>query len=288
MNNHPSDRLLRRVRSAAVVGKEAVKHRVVDAFRRRGLDLTRLRTETGGIDSVLLNQVSPFTMTSRERLVAMCDAVSYVSRFQIPGAIVECGVWRGGSMMAAALTLIQCGDTSRELYLYDTFAGMTDPTHDDVDLRGRPAADTMISLGQNNKGESRWCNASLADVEANMSSTGYPRERMRFLAGPVEETIPAAVPDGIALLRLDTDWYESTAHELQHLVPLMAPGAVLIVDDYGHWQGAQKAVDEYLLALDLPLLLNRIDYTGRIAVMPGLPGFSEKAAGDLGPTGRLG
>jgi len=74
------------------------------------------------------------------------------------------------------------------------------------------------------------------------------------------------MPGKIALLRLDTDWYESTAHELKHLYPLLVPGGVIIIDDYGHWEGARKAVDEYITAEKLPLLLNRIDYTGRIGI----------------------
>ena len=73
------------------------------------------------------------------------------------------------------------------------------------------------------------------------------------------------MPERIALLRIDTDWYESTRHELVHLYPRLSPGGVLIIDDYGHWQGARKAVDEYFQA---GLFLNHIDYTGRLAIKP--------------------
>ena len=86
------------------------------------------------------------------------------------------------------------------------------------------------------------------------------------MKGKVEDSIPQTLPGKIALLRLDTDWYESTAHELKHLYPLLVPGGVIIIDDYGHWEGARKAVDEYIEANKLPLLLNRIDYTGRIGI----------------------
>ena len=65
------------------------------------------------------------------------------------------------------------------------------------------------------------------------------------------------------MLRLDTDWYESTRHELEHLMPLLQAGGVLIIDDYGHWQGARRAVDEYLDRTGMPLLLSRTDYSGR-------------------------
>ena len=78
--------------------------------------------------------------------------------------------------------------------------------------------------------------------------------------------IPKYLPGEIALLRLDTDWYKSTQHELIHLYPLLVGSGVLIIDDYGHWQGAKKAVDEYFS--DKKILLNRIDYTGRISIKP--------------------
>jgi O-methyltransferase len=104
------------------------------------------------------------------------------------------------------------------------------------------------------------------DVRRNMRSTGYDDSLVSYVVGPVETTIPAHAPDAIALLRLDTDWYESTRHELMHLYPRLSPGGILIVDDYGHWQGARRAVDEFLDATNARLLLCRIDYTGRIGV----------------------
>lgn len=103
-----------------------------------------------------------------------------------------------------------------------------------------------------------------------MESTGYPPERIHLVPGRVEDTVPAQAPERIALLRLDTDWYASTKHELDHLYPRLSDGGVLIVDDYGHFEGARRAVDDYLAEQAEPLLLNRIDYTGRIAVKPGL------------------
>ena len=97
-------------------------------------------------------------------------------------------------------------------------------------------------------------------------STGYPAERLHLVHGPVEETLPARAPEEIALLRLDTDWYESTRHELVHLYPRLADGGVLIIDDYGHWEGARRAVDEYFATEAPSLMLNRVDYTARIAI----------------------
>jgi hypothetical protein len=213
-------------------------------------------------DRAILDRVRPFTMTSTARLLALIDAVRYVSRNRIAGAIAECGVWRGGSMMAVALTLRAEGDCARTLYLYDTFQGMTAPTSGDIDYAG-VSADTH--LGAQRAG-SRWCAAGLDDVRDNLRSTGYPFENLRLIAGKVEDTIPAQPCGPLALLRLDTDWYESTRHELLHLFPLLVPNGVLILDDYGHWQGARQATDEYFAARGRAPLLQRIDYSGRLLI----------------------
>jgi O-methyltransferase len=213
----------------------------------------------------IIDRVAPFTMTSVERIVALRDAVAHVCRHRIDGAIVECGVWRGGSMMAAALTLQELGER-RPLHLFDTFAGMPPPADVDRDISGTTAAGLLAT--EDPATGSTWAASPLADVRRNVLGTGYPAELVQFVAGRVEETIPARAPDRIAVLRLDTDWYESTRHELEHLYPRLAVGGVLIIDDYGHWQGARRAVDEYLAATGVRLFLSRIDYTGRLAVKP--------------------
>lgn len=204
-----------------------------------------------------------FTLTTNHRLAATVDAIRYVVDNEIQGDVVECGVWRGGNMVAAAYTLQSLGSTSRHLYLYDTFAGMTPPTEHDLDYAG---ADAAALLERDEKGTNIWCEASLEDVSANMASTGYPENLVHCVKGPVEQTIPGVLPNKIAVLRLDTDWYESTKHELEHLYPLLVSGGVLIIDDYGHWQGARKAVDEYFAAKQIRPLLARIDYTCRMMV----------------------
>jgi O-methyltransferase len=233
-------------------------------MRRLGFDLVRwqpkvplpLDFEPG--DAGIIRQVKSFTMTPPERVFALIRAVQYVVRNKIPGAVVECGVWRGGSMMAAALALLE-ESASRDLWLYDTFDGMTAPTPVDIDPKGLSSASDFAEMIPY---------APLEMVRQAMQSTGYSDERVYYVRGRVEETIPRTVPESIAILRLDTDWYESTRHELAHLYPLLSPGGVLIVDDYGHWAGSRKATDEYISEHRLPLLLCRTDYSGRIAVKP--------------------
>ena len=208
----------------------------------------------------------PFTMTSRERMAALIKAVTYLTENGITGDVAECGVWRGGSMMIVALTLLAHGDTSRSLYLFDTFEGMSAPTAHDKSFDGVSAD---VQLNRAPQGVGIWCCAGLEDVRANILSTGYPEDKVHLIKGKVEDTIPRHIPSSLALLRLDTDWYESTKHELTHLYPLLNKKGVLILDDYGHWQGSKKAVDEYFREHGHNVYLHRIDYTGRILVRTG-------------------
>lgn len=218
-------------------------------------------------DLATIGEVADYTMTSPERLYALCDAVRHVTCHRVPGALVECGVWRGGSTMAMAMTLKRLGERNRQLWLYDTFDGMPEPGVVDIDHTGCFAG-TLLSRQDKQDEHSIWCRSPEQDVRQNLESTGYPVANMHFVSGKVEDTIPGRVPDQISLLRLDTDWYESTRHELVHLYPRLSPGGILIIDDYGHWQGCRRAVDEYLADLPQPVFLNRIDYTGRLAVKP--------------------
>src|SRR5581483_6745934 len=192
---------------------------------------------------------------------------AYCVQRDVHGAFVECGVWRGGSVLAMVLKLQGLGVADRDIFLFDTFDGMTEPSEHDTSRFHEPALATWET--ETGDGRRPWENLFRPDVFREdlvrevLGATGYPPERLHFVKGRVEDTLPAAAPPAVALLRLDTDWYESTKHELEHLYPRLATGGVLIVDDYGHWDGCRLAVDEYFTTAP-PLLLQRIDYTGRI------------------------
>ncbi|TML68610.1 MAG: macrocin O-methyltransferase [Actinobacteria bacterium] len=206
-------------------------------------------------DRELCLRVQPFTMTTPPRIYALARAVEYVVGNAVPGAMVECGVWRGGSMMAVALTLRRLGVDDRDLYLYDTFEGMTEPGDEDVRHTGERAVDLLADPRAHAQYKAA---ASLEEVREAVLGVGYPEARIHFVKGPVEQTLPERAPEGIALLRLDTDWYSSTKHELVHLYPRLAVGGALIVDDYAYWQGARRAVDEYIDKNHLSLLRNAL------------------------------
>ena len=210
--------------------------------------------------------VRPFTMTSFERLVSLSRAVDHIVSHNIAGDIVECGVWKGGSMLLVAGKLARLGDKGRQLYLFDTFEGMSEPTKEDVSAVDQTTADQLLNAAERIDGNNVWCYSPLEEVKTNLQKSGYPVGQIHFIKGKVEDTLPEPSIGKIALLRLDTDWYESTKHELETLYDKLVPGGILIIDDYGHWSGSRKAVDEFIAARKLSLFLHRIDYTGRLAI----------------------
>jgi hypothetical protein len=212
----------------------------------------------------VIRSVRPWTMTSDEKLFALVVAVRYVVDHGIRGDIVECGVWRGGSMQAIARVLAARGVIDRELHLFDTFEGMPPPTAQDVRQGGPPAAELLATRAKTAK---VWAVADLEDVRAGMAQVPYPANRIHYHRGLVEETIPGGAPARIALLRLDTDWYASTKHELEHLYDRVSSGGVVIIDDYDYWEGSRKAVDEFVARTRARLLLAPMG-SGRIAIKP--------------------
>jgi len=246
--------------------------RAVDSLARKfGLQVSRisasqkrLPVEASPADAALISSLRQYTMTSAQRLWSLLNAVRYITENEISGDLVECGVWRGGSVMAMASQLLRQGVSDRQIWLYDTFAGMTEPTTEDVEAGTGVTAQSMLATTEIGDGNNVWCVASREDVAHNVATTGYPPAQFHFVQGDVVQTLTQQVPDSIALLRLDTDWYESTRAGLEVLYPRLVPGGVCILDDYGHWQGARKAVDDYFG--DQRPYMHPIDYSGRVFI----------------------
>lgn len=209
----------------------------------------------------VLDTVKQFTKSSAERLAAMTAALRSIDESGLPGDVVECGVWRGGNIALARLT-----SPERIVWAYDTYQGMTRPEDVDTNWRGGSALD---DFKKKQDAGGLWSAVPLAMVQENLRVCGaYDEEKLRFVVGPVEETLlcEANLPERIALLRLDTDWHASTKIEMEVLYPRLVPGGILIVDDYGHWMGAKKAVDDYF-GWDKPVM-RMIDYTAVMMVKP--------------------
>jgi 4-amino-4-deoxy-L-arabinose transferase-like glycosyltransferase len=230
-----------------------------------GADLSTLTPE----DRRIVEHVAPYTMTGVPRVQAVIEAVRYCVGREVEGAFAECGVWRGGSVLAMILTLQELGVADRDIWLYDTFEGMTEPGERDRSwLEGSALEAYRDAQAAGKKPWGHFFDDAVFDeagVRETILSTGYPESRLHFVRGRVEDTIPERAPESLAILRLDTDWYESTRHELIHLYPRLVSAGVLIIDDYGHWEGARRAVDQYFEREPRPLL-NWIDYAARIGL----------------------
>ena len=243
-----------------------LKRLVLQLAHRAGYDVTRYPPSDFTRSEIeIARSVKPYTMTSIECIYTLIHGVKYIVQNNIPGDIVECGVWRGGSVMAIGKTLLSLNHSNRHLYLYDTFEGMPRPSTDDVSYEGTEAV-RIFEKERISDLSSNWLCATLDEVKNAVYSIGYDKERIHLIKGKVEDTIPHNAPESISILRLDTDWYESTRHELVHLFPRLSVGGVLILDDYGHWLGARKAVDEFISENNICILLNRIDRAARIGV----------------------
>lgn len=205
----------------------------------------------------LCRSVADCTMTSKERIATIEASTRYICEQGIEGDFVECGVAGGGSIMAMALTLLDIGAAGRDLWLYDTFEGMPEPGEHDI---GRHGTAAIVKYNQLRSGDvSGWINIPLETVQRNVARTHYPDNRLHFMPGKVEESLPREAPDKVALLRLDTDWYESTKAEMDVLFSHVSEAGVIIVDDYYRWRGSRKAVDDYIRDHGIRIFWSRID-----------------------------
>ncbi|PHR62704.1 MAG: macrocin O-methyltransferase [Robiginitomaculum sp.] len=190
-------------------------------------------------------KISDLTMVDRSGALAVWDAVDHVVNRSIEGDLVECGIWRGGISILMARRLATLGSKTRKLWLFDTFEGMSEPTEVDMDKHGVAASDQLSQASKTDEENNVWAYASDEAVASNFRKSGVDPSICNFVKGKVEDTIPKNMPKKISILRLDTDWYESTKHELEYLYPKLSTGGVLLIDDYQYWGGCHQAVEEY-------------------------------------------
>jgi predicted O-methyltransferase YrrM len=192
--------------------------------------------------------VRPYTMSGDARLRGLYNAIRHVTERKIPGAVIECGTARGGSAALLGLAM-QRFDDRRPLWVFDTFEGIPPPT----------AADPDYEIATSYTGAFR---GDLREVTSLFDRLGL-LENATLVKGRFEDTIPQSNTGAIAVLHVDGDWYESVKVCLDHLYDRVSPGGVIQIDDYGHWEGARKAVDEFLAARHISGVLRYLDYTGR-------------------------
>ena len=249
-----------------------MKKIIKNLLQKTGYKISRINKDVYPIDYSKdfieeYQSVEPYTMTSIERIFALKSAVKYTIKNNLNGSYVECGVWKGGSCMMIAKTLIEMNRLDKEIWLYDTFEGMTNPTNEDVEVETNlKGMELLKNIDKTTDKLNMWAYAPKDLVIKNMDSTGYEKKNIKYIEGKVEDTLISSMPKSIAMLRLDTDWYESTKIELEMLYPLLVSGGVLIIDDYGHFKGSKKAVDDYFNNIKEKPLLHRIDYSGRMVI----------------------
>jgi O-methyltransferase len=201
-----------------------------------------------------------FTLTRPARMAATMRALKYVSINKIQGAFVECGVWKGGQIIVG-IEQLKLLNEFREVLLYDTFSGMTEASEIDRSFLNQSAISLMETSEPTS--DNIWTKVSITEVQKNLSNLDYPKKLIKFVVGDVRETLltPKNLPERISVLRLDTDWFDSTYIELLKLYPLLSSGGVLLIDDYGHWEGSRRAADKFFQEIGIDPFWTAIDYT---------------------------
>lgn len=191
--------------------------------------------------------VRPFTLVGPERIRSIYDLARRIETEGIPGDVVECGVWNGGT--AAILAHFATHSRlERTVWLFDSFEGMPQPT-------GKDGEDALAHVGKEV--------GDIEKVRLVLEFVGGDMRRVRIVKGWFQDTFPTVTIPQIALLNIDSDWYESVKLCLETFYCAVVPGGFISIDDYGHWPGCKQAVDEFFKAKELSYKLNVVDYTAR-------------------------
>jgi len=187
------------------------------------------------------------------------DAIKYILQNNIEGVIVECGV-DSGDFEHIWINELMKNNIVRDIYLYDTFKGLVKPSEYDYTCKGAKLysmnQDEVCNTWKSYKIDEQingWCYTPLEKVQNRLNSTGYLQNNLHYIVGDVMETLKnkTTIPEKIAILRLDTDWYESSKYELEQMYDNVVTGGVIIFDDYYHWNGQRKATDDFFASRNL-------------------------------------
>jgi O-methyltransferase len=201
-----------------------------------------------------LTIVRPYTMLARVRLLSLWDQVQTCEREHIDGALVECGVWKGGAVGLMALASQGMGGPPRQIHVFDVFDDICEP---DPAIDGERALREAREWGGLTDPSGRLQpikgfydhngGPGTLDVCRDLleKRIGHPPDHCHYHVGWFQDTVPSAVVGPIAVLRLDGDWYASTRVCLDHLYESVVPGGFVVVDDYGAYEGCARAVDEF-------------------------------------------
>jgi hypothetical protein len=175
------------------------------------------------------------TMIGIKRLDNISYCLQSILKDGVPGDVIETGVWRGGACIFMRAILAAAGDTTRKVWVADSFEGLPKAT----------AAVDLSNEVSRTGSAATYLKVSLDEVQANFEKYGLLDEQVQFLKGWFKDTLPAAPIQQLSLIRLDGDMYESTMDAISNLYPKLSRGGFLIVDDYGTWPTCKMAIDEY-------------------------------------------
>ena len=222
--------------------------------------------EANDREQSIMSTALKYSMGTKPRMWSLIQSIKHIKNHDIDGDIVECGVWKGGNIICASL-MCDLLKMDRTLWAYDTYEGMSEPEDIDICLVNQTSAKPQYEANQK-ENINTWCYSSFEEVRQNFKKELTNIEHIKMIKGSVEETLDDDnnIPQSISILRLDTDWYQSTKKELDVLYPKLKSGGVLIIDDYGHWKGSRQAVDEYFQ--NKTIWLHRVDYACRLHIKP--------------------
>ncbi len=238
--------------------------KLLDYFNLQLINKNQKIIEMSTNDRKIIDLVSKYSMTPQIRIYNLIQSLRHIEHNGIEGDYVECGVWKGGNLILFKKFLEESKKISRKIYAYDTFEGMTNPDDNDFDISTTEKAEKLLMQDKEKK-TNVWGICSLNNVKDNILKTIGNLDNIEFVEGPVEKTLNEKnIPKRISLLRLDTDWYSSTKKELDALYEKVSKGGVIIIDDYGHWGGSKKAVDEFFK--DKYVWMHYVDYACRLII----------------------
>lgn len=219
------------------------------------------------------------TMVTHEALLSLFEQVAFFEKNKLSGSLVECGVWKGGCVGLMALANLKYGSSRRHIHLFDAFQEICEP---DASVDGERAVREVREWSRDGGASGRLKPLTgvydrfggpgtiLENKELLERKIGYPSQFLHYHVGWFQDTLPmdgVSVGD-IAILRLDGDWYASTKVCLAHLYDRVVRGGIVVVDDYGAYEGCQKAVDEFLEKLSTPVFLSYVTNDCRYWIKP--------------------
>jgi O-methyltransferase len=220
--------------------------------------------------------VRDYTMADEACLITLWQHTKYLETNSIVGDYVECGVWKGGCVALMALGNLSYGSTRRNIYLFDSFTDICEPDKKvDGDKAIQQATEWSTTKGTDGKlkplegfyDQFGGHGTKAACIEVIEKKVGYDKEKVHYIEGWFQDTFPihSKTIGQIALLRLDADWYASTKICLETFYDKVVDGGIIIIDDYGTYEGCKKAVDEFFLGKKKPLL-NHINKHSRYII----------------------